>query len=122
MSCDGRRVVLVTFAGRQERMRLLIRYVRAAIAAGLIDEWHVWNVARKKEDADWLRRTFPLRRTGDSGTQHRFAKLIGSQLSKTKEFKVDVVARNDCTIALQPNDARGVPIEIVLGGWANRRS
>ena len=53
------RTILVTFAGRRDRMELLARYADAAIQLGLIDEWHVWDFARNAEDRAWLRSLFP---------------------------------------------------------------
>ena len=41
----GQPTILVTFAGRRDRMQLLTRYVGAAIERGLIDEWHVRDFA-----------------------------------------------------------------------------
>jgi hypothetical protein len=54
------RVVLVTFAGRRDRMESLIRCVREAMCRGLIDEWHVWNFSRKPADDIWLGNNFRL--------------------------------------------------------------
>lgn len=44
----------ITFAGRQDRMSLLVDRMRAALDRGIIDEWHVWNYARTPEDHAWV--------------------------------------------------------------------
>src|SRR5947209_1066751 len=69
---SGQRTILVTFAGRRDRMQLLTRYAAAAIDAGLIDEWHVWDFTRTVEDAQWLRQMFPDVQTTPSHTLEYF--------------------------------------------------
>jgi len=49
------RVIATTFAGRRDRMSLLVDYVVAAIDAGIVTEYHVWDYARTGEDRRWLR-------------------------------------------------------------------
>lgn len=46
--------IVVTFAGRRDRMSLLLLYVQDALARGVVDEWHVWNYARTPEDDEWV--------------------------------------------------------------------
>jgi hypothetical protein len=48
------RTYAITFAGRRDRMPLLVDAIRAALERGIIDEWHVWNYARTPEDAAWV--------------------------------------------------------------------
>ena len=48
-------VIATTFAGRRDRMSLLVDYVVAAIDAGIVTEYHVWDYARTDEDRRWLR-------------------------------------------------------------------
>ena len=58
-------VILVTFAGRQKRMEILTQYIHAAMDAGIIDEWHVWDFTRSQEDHEWVTREFgPVRYMG----------------------------------------------------------
>jgi hypothetical protein len=49
----SQRTIAITFAGRQDRMRLLCAYMHRALDA-CIDEWHIWNYARTKEDKVWV--------------------------------------------------------------------
>lgn len=48
------KVIMITFAGRKDRMSILYHYVVAALDRGLVDEWHVWNYARTVEDEEWV--------------------------------------------------------------------
>jgi len=48
------RVILFTFAGRQDRMFMLEKSVQKALDNSLIDEWHVWDFAKERADKDWL--------------------------------------------------------------------
>jgi hypothetical protein len=67
------RTILVTFAGRRDRMELLTRYVTAAMDAGLIDEWHVWDFTRNAQDGAWLRDASPLFRRRRATRSNIFA-------------------------------------------------
>lgn len=49
------RVIATTFAGRRDRMSLLVDHVVAAIDAGIVAEYHVWDYARADDDRHWLR-------------------------------------------------------------------
>jgi len=48
------RVVVVTAAGRRDRMQLLVRHLAAHAQAGSIDEWHLWENTREREDREFL--------------------------------------------------------------------
>ena len=117
------RTILVTFAGRRDRMRLLTRYAAAAIEAGLIDEWHVWDFTRTAEDARWLRETFPVVQTTPSHTLEYFRAPHGVDLGDTKQrIRLQVRAQSDVHIGLQRTSGDGPGFEIVLGGWGNAAS
>jgi hypothetical protein len=45
---------MTTFAGRRDRMSILMTYVLKALRCGLIDEHHVWNYARNRRDRAWV--------------------------------------------------------------------
>ncbi|MDB5543105.1 MAG: hypothetical protein JWO64_254 [Hyphomicrobiales bacterium] len=117
---DPQRTILVTFAGRRDRMQLLTRYVTAAMDAGLIDEWHVWDFTRNAQDAAWLRERFPVVQTTPSHTLEYFRcpgslTLTGDNLRAS----IDVRARSDVHIGLKRTSGTGPSFEIVLGGWGN---
>lgn len=50
----GHKVIATTFAGRQDRMSILVGYMLKAIEKGIIDEYHIWDFARKQDDKVWL--------------------------------------------------------------------
>jgi hypothetical protein len=112
--------ILVTFAGRRDRMELLTRYVTAAMDAGLIDEWHVWDFTRNAQDGAWLRERFPVVQTTPSHTLEYF-RCPGSLTLNGDNLRVsiDVRARSDVHIGLKRTSGKGPSYEIVLGGWGN---
>jgi hypothetical protein len=117
------RTILVTFAGRRDRMRLLTRYVEAAIARGLIDEWHVWEFARNAEDTRWLRERFPLAQTTPNNSLEYFALPRRLELLESEaRLGFRVRAANDVHIGLRRLAGEGPDYEIVLGGWNNAGS
>lgn len=48
------KVIATTFAGRQDRMTILLEYIKIAIEQGIIDEYHIWNYARNLNDSQYL--------------------------------------------------------------------
>jgi hypothetical protein len=114
------RTILVTFAGRRDRMELLTRYVDAAIKLGLIDEWHVWEFSRNREDAQWLREKFPVAQaTPNNSTEYfRLPRLL-SLRQRSASLRFSVRATNDIHIGLRRSSGVGASFEIVLGGWNN---
>ena len=117
------KVILATFAGRKDRMELLCWYAQAAMRAGLVDEWHVWDFSRNEDDAAWLRQRFPLvRMTPSSGTGYYPAHLSVPVGHVPGRIDVAVSATNDVHLGLRRVDGTGPSYEIVVGGWGNRRS
>lgn len=111
-------VILVTFAGREARMEILTRYIRAAMAEGLIDEWHVWDFTRSAADHQWVGREFgPLRFMGDA---------VGYQpcgtVSRRVPLRLEAKITNDLHLAILPKDDPDTAYEVVVGGWNNQQS
>ena len=123
MTTGQRKVILVTFAGRRDRMELLARYVHAAIARGVINEWHVWDFSRDQNDTRWLRERFPITQgtPSDSTEYFRLPEPI-SFGQNAKELRFSVRATNDVHIGLKNLSQGGSSYEIVLGGWSNQAS
>ncbi len=117
------RTILVTFAGRRDRMQLLTRYVGAAIERGLIDEWHVWDFARNADDAGWLRERFPVTQaTPNNSLEYcRSPRQFELQEAESK-LRFRVRATNDVHLGLRRVSGEGPDYEIVLGGWNNMAS
>jgi hypothetical protein len=115
------RTILVTFAGRRDRMELLTRYAGAAIERGLIDEWHVWQFARNAEDQRWLRERFPVVQATPNAAVEYFRLPRPMSLRTAQErIAFRVRAANDAHIALKRLSGEGPSFEIVLGGWGNQ--
>ena len=117
------RTILITFAGRRDRMELLTRYVDRAIEAGVIDEWHVWDFSRNAADALWLRSRFPTTQVTPSHSLEYFpsGRSIAMAGAPTA-FSCMVYAQSDSHVGLRRVDGRGASYEIVLGGWGKQAS
>ncbi|MCZ8180368.1 MAG: hypothetical protein O9309_15200 [Rhizobium sp.] len=111
-------VILVTFAGREARMEILTRYVRAAMAEGQIDEWHVWDFTRSADDHRWVTREFgPVRYMGDA---------VGYQAcgaaSRRSPLRLEAKITNDLHVGILPKHDPSTFYEVVVGGWNNQQS
>lgn len=111
-------VILITFAGRQKRMEILTQYVQAAMDAGIIDEWHVWDFTRSQEDHEWVTRTFgPVRYMGfNAGYQAH------GSVSPKQPLRMRANITNDLHIGIVPNGESDHFYELVIGGWGNSHS
>ena len=111
-------VILITFAGRQKRMEILTQYVHAAMDAGIIDEWHVWDFTRSQEDHEWVTREFgPVRYMGaNAGYQ------ANGSVSPKQPLRMSAGITNDLHVAIVPNGAGDEFYELVIGGWGNSHS
>ncbi|WP_328712571.1 hypothetical protein [Nocardia salmonicida] len=118
----GRPVVLVTFAGRRDRMELLVRYVAEAMRRNLIDEWHVWNFSRNPADDQWLREQFPV--IGRSPDNLEYFPAGQLTAARGDRWRCHVRAGHDVHIALGPRGGDGgdPALEYVIGGWSNQRT
>lgn len=118
---EKQKTILVTFAGRRDRMELLTRYVDVAIQRGLIDEWHVWDFTRNGADADWLRERFPVAQATPNNSLEYF-QLPRRVSAGAEKLTFGVRATNDVHIGLRRVSGAGPSYEIVLGGWNNMAS
>ena len=115
------KTILTTFAGRRDRMALLTRYARAALARGIVDEWHVWDFARDPADARWLREEFPsVRMTPGHGLEYFSAPVRLRPGAEAGMLRCSVAATSDVHIGLRRLSGEGPSYEIVLGGWSNQ--
>jgi hypothetical protein len=48
------KIIATTFAGRQDRMFLLVNYILKALELGIIDEYHIWDFSKNNNDKNWL--------------------------------------------------------------------
>ena len=117
------RTILVTFAGRRDRMRLLTQYVREAISRGLIDEWHVWMFARNEADRKWLREQFPVAQATPNASNDYFRLPKPFSMPNGEgRLSFSVRAAHDVHVSLRRLSGQGPSFEIVLGGWNNQFS
>jgi hypothetical protein len=111
-------VILTTFAGRQTRMEILTEYVHAAMDAGIIDEWHVWDFTRSQEDHEWVNRTFGAVRYMGANAGYQ----ANGSVSPKQPLRMSASITNDLHLAIVPNDDSEHYYEVVIGGWSNAHS
>lgn len=110
--------IAFTFAGRQQMMRNQVIFVRRLLALGLLDEWHIWNFARRKEDEDWLKSCFSADVTLFTlGKAAAYAALRPEQSSSARLL---VRATNDARLRFGLDS--GDTVEVVFGADNNTRS
>ncbi len=109
------KVVFSVFAGRRDRLELLLKHVDRFVKAGLVDEVHVWDYCREESDREWLR-SLPLSVlvTGDEYLYSGHTPLQESQ--KSYAFTIRGVS-NDVAVLLTTPE--GKEYELVVGGWDN---
>ncbi len=115
---DGK-VIFTIFAGREDRMSLLVKYLHKALERKLIDEVHFWNYTRKSENDKYLRRISNLLRT--SSLKHDYEEIyplliFNNDNCISSDF--EIMANNDAHIRLNGDSKEQK--EIVLGGWGNK--
>lgn len=47
-------VIVTTLAGREDRMTVLLQYIKKAMELKIIDEYHIWDFATSQYDSAWL--------------------------------------------------------------------
>lgn len=116
MALQRRQVVLTTFAGRQDRMNLLVQYAKAAIQHNIISEWHIWDFSRKEADANWLKMLDTSLALNDETYDLRQFNVI------QQKIYIQIEAKNDAHICIHDYRNPDKVWEIVLGGNGNTRS
>lgn len=111
-------VILITFAGRRNRMEILTNYVQAALAAGIIDEWHVWDFTGSEEDRVWVSENFGPARFMHPDTPY----VSAGQVTPMAPFRMDAGIAADLHLALLPKSDPDNFYEFVIGGWNNQLS
>jgi hypothetical protein len=112
------RRIAFTFAGRRPRMRNQVIFVQRLLSLGLLDEWHVWNFARKQDDEEWLQKSF-----GDNVvvcTFGRSSQYVALRKRAASGTRILLRASNDAQLRFRLDT--GETIELVLGADGNTRS
>ncbi|MGL4686862.1 MAG: hypothetical protein ACRCVY_08930 [Commensalibacter sp.] len=111
-------VVLITFAGRKRQMTILEHYVRQAMEAGFIDEWHIWDFTRQESDTIWLADHFKPVAFISAETGYQ----AYGQFDLTQGFELTAKSLNNFHIAICPQNESDYFYEIVIGGWMNTQT
>lgn len=113
------KVILTVFAGREDRMSVLLKYLKKSLELKLIDEVHLWNYTRKIEDDKYLRKISNLLRT--SSIKHEYEEIHPviktNNDNNNQHCDFEIMANSDAHIRLNGGEDQK---EIVLGGWANK--
>lgn len=110
--------IAFTFAGRENMMSRQAVFMRQAVDLGYVDEWHIWNFARKDSDRAWLEREF-----GDARfvlTENDSLDYVRFSAFELSRREIGVVAQNDAHLLFQMTN--GECIEIVFGAFSNTRT
>lgn len=117
------KVILCTFAGRSDRMKILKKYVDVAIRRKLIDEWHIWDYSRTPEDRAWLQQNFSYIQVTPSHTTER-AHLPSTHFFEygAKPLDVRVRAEGYTSLCLTSVANPGNRVEVTLNFGHDCRS
>jgi hypothetical protein len=99
-------------------MEILTKYVRKALDAGIIDEWHIWDFTRSADDHDWVTQEFGPVRFMNSLVPY----MDKGRVSSAVPFRMEAAIASDLHIAVLPANDPQHFYEIVVGGWENQQS
>lgn len=100
--------VVYIFAGRRDRMRVLMRYLDSMLVTGALNEVHVWDRTRDDDDTDWVHglpnKSYQIHQEGD-GNRPMFSGIY-RYYSTQGEFvpRCGNVARNDTVLVKADDD------------------
>jgi FkbM family methyltransferase len=124
--CDGdygfinrhklEKTILTIFAGREQNLNILCKYLRKALKMKIIDEVHLWNNTRNLNDDKYIKSISNLKRTSSTGSGNY---ILITPIIIDNTFDLVIKASNDIHIKITNNQTE---YEIVLGGWNNTRS
>ncbi|MCX5619820.1 MULTISPECIES: hypothetical protein [Bombella] len=112
-----KRKILVTFAGREDRMGLLRKHISSLLDAGLLDEWHVWDFTRTEKDRAYISSHYgPACFLRPEAGYHS----VG-MIERGAGRDVAFMAASDVHVAIK-TAGHDQFLEYVIGGWQNRGS
>lgn len=106
--------ILITFAGRKDRMKLLEKHVSSLLSKNIIHEWHVWDFTRNIDDKDYLSKIpGEIKYIRPDGGYQKLANIHSNE-----NLKYDFNIMSDLHVAVK---SAGEPYfyEFVFGGWGN---
>ena len=107
--------IISVFAGRRDRLDVLMKYLRRALSLGIVDQIHLWNFCRKEEDVQHLKEIANLGRTSSHNYDYDKISPILLVEGNVIEFALDIICNNDIHVRINN-------CEIVIGGWGNTKS
>lgn len=111
------KVILITFAGREDRMSLLEAYISRLIEKGHIDEWHIWDFTRSTSDRKYIRQNYgQIRYIRPNGGYQKIASLYKGDIKH-----IEFAASSDFHFAVKHTNSKEFT-ECVASGWSNSRS
>lgn len=111
------KTILGIFAGRENRMSILVKYLKLAIERKIIDEVHVWDYTKKKSDEEYIRSISNIKRTSSKD----FGNYV-ELFTPIKENSIELKVKAPSDIHIVITDGISSTYEFVVGGWNNTKS
>lgn len=111
------KTIVGIFAGRENRLSILVKYLKLALERKIIDEVHVWDYTKKKSDEEYLKNISNIKRTSSKDFGN-YVELFTPIKNNSIELKVK--APSDIHIVI--TDGVSSTYEFVVGGWNNTKS
>ena len=110
------KTILTIFAGREQNLNILCKYLRKALKMKIIDEVHLWNNTKNLNDDKYIKSISNLKRTSSTGSGNY---ILITPIIIDNTFDLVIKASNDIIVKIINNQTE---YEIVLGGWNNTKS
>lgn len=119
MHLNNTKVIVGVFAGRRDRLPLLLSNLQTLVTRNVVHEIHLWDYCRDPEDAVWLRALPSMTPLTTSASYDYSPPRHLPATTTAYSFRVRGMAHN-VHLLLQGSD--GQEYELVVGGWDNTRS
>lgn len=105
-------VVALIFAGREEYLTILMKYLNKLMNKGMLDEIHFWQFTNNKDDVKYLESISNIHKTSPNFDEYRaiFPLIVNNS------FRLGVKAAHDAHVLINNK------YEIAIGGWSNTKS